>query len=167
MSLFKIRLFTTLIFLIFFLNNKAQNEFTVSGGLIKGVGGAISYSVGQIAYTTIVGTTGYMAQGVQVPNEFFIVTCYEKAKYRDLICLVYPNPTTNNIILKISDYDIENLFFELYDINGILLQKMKINTLDTNIDLTKYICGTYIFKITDKSKAVKIFKIIKNNQHER
>ncbi|MBV1889111.1 MAG: HYR domain-containing protein, partial [Proteobacteria bacterium] len=43
----------------------AQESINVSGGDATGTGGSSSYSVGQVFYTTNVGATGSVAQGVQ------------------------------------------------------------------------------------------------------
>ncbi len=43
----------------------AQEATLASGGNATGSGGSVSYSVGQVVYTTNIGTTGSVAQGVQ------------------------------------------------------------------------------------------------------
>jgi hypothetical protein len=41
-----------------------------AGGEATGSGGSVSYSVGQVVYTTNTGINGSVAQGVQQPYEF-------------------------------------------------------------------------------------------------
>ena len=76
--------------------------------------------------------------------------------------MVYPNPATDFIRLKIENYEVENLRYQLYDINGSLLQDNKIEGNETNIVMSNYVSATYFLKVTDNNKVVKTFKIIKH-----
>jgi hypothetical protein len=44
----------------------SQNSTLSSGGQATGTGGSVSYSVGQIAYSSLSGTNGSLIQGVQL-----------------------------------------------------------------------------------------------------
>lgn len=61
-------------FLFLFLGQTglyAQTSILASGGDNSGSGGSVSYSVGQVFYTTNTGTSGSVEQGVQHPFEFY------------------------------------------------------------------------------------------------
>jgi hypothetical protein len=141
---------------------QAQQVVTTSGGNASGSGGSASYSVGQVVYTTNGNSNGSVAQGVQQPYEIFIVTGIEEAKGISLEIMVYPNPATDFIKLKIENYDVQNLRYQLYDINARLLQDNKIVGNETDIVMSNYVSATYFLKVTDNNKGVKTFKIIKN-----
>jgi hypothetical protein len=141
---------------------QAQQVVTTSGGNASGSGGSASYSVGQVVYTTNGNSNGRVAQGVQQPYEIFIVTGIEEAKGISLEIMVYPNPATDFIKLKIENYDVQNLRYQLYDINARLLQDNKIVGNETDIVMSNYVSATYFLKVTDNNKVVKTFKIIKN-----
>ena len=141
---------------------QAQQVVTTSGGNASGSGGSASYSVGQVVYTTNGNSNGRVAQGVQQPYEIFIVTGIEEAKGISLEIMVYPNPATDFIKLKIENYDVQNLRYQLYDINARLLQDNKIVGNETDIVMSNYVSATYFLKVTDNNKGVKTFKIIKN-----
>jgi len=141
---------------------QAQQVVTTSGGNASGSGGSASYSVGQVVYTTNGNSNGSVAQGVQQPYEIFIVTGIEEAKGISLEIMVYPNPATDFIKLKIENYDVQNLRYQLYDINARLLQDNKIVGNETDIVMSNYVSATYFLKVTDNNKVVKTFKIIKN-----
>ena len=49
------------------LELSAQENTVASGGKATGSGGTVSYSVGQVVYTTNAGTNGSLSQGVQQP----------------------------------------------------------------------------------------------------
>ena len=140
----------------------AQNTIPATGGEASGPGGISSYSVGQVVYTTETGTSGTITKGVQQPFEIWVVSGIEEASEIDLECSVYPNPAEIYLILKISDYDKENLSYQLYDISGKPFELNKVMTGETRIDMSKLVSGTYFLKVFDNSKALKTFKIIKN-----
>lgn len=133
---------------------------STSGGNASGSGGTVSYSVGQIVYTTNSGTNGTVSQGVQQPYEISILTELEEAKGIDLSITAFPNPTTDYITLKSNNID--NLSFQLYDINGKMIQESEIKISETKISMTEIPPAIYFLKITDNGKEIKVFKIVKN-----
>jgi hypothetical protein len=158
----KIRLITFILFGFGLPVVQAQNAIPATGGNASGSGGSVSYSIGQIVYTKNAGTNGTAAQGVQQPYEISVVTAIEKALDISLEMVVYPNPATDFIKLKISNYDLQNLRYQLYDINGSLLLDNKVESNETSIIMSNYLPSTYFLKISDKNKVVKTFKIIKH-----
>jgi hypothetical protein len=141
---------------------QAQNVIPVSGGNATGSGGSVSYSIGQVAYSTNSGSNGSVAQGVQQPFEILVVTSIEKAKGISLEIVLYPNPATDFIMLKLENCEIEDLRYQLFDINGNLLLSNKVEGNETNIAMSNLVSATYFLKVTDNKKVIKTFKIIKN-----
>lgn len=141
----------------------AQEAATTSGGNASGSGGSVSYTVGQLVYSTNSGTNGSFAEGVQQPYEISVINGIEKAKDISLRCMVFPNPTIDFIILKIENYDIEDLTYQLYDLSGKLLESKKIIDMETKIPTTNLPSGTYFLKVVSDSKEIKTFNIIKNH----
>jgi hypothetical protein len=141
---------------------KAQSTNPTSGGVATGTGGSVSYSVGQIVYTTNTGTNGTASRGVQQPYEISVVTDIENVKGINLECIVYPNPTRGLVKLIVESFDQVNLRFRLYDINGVLLQEKKIESRETEILMESLLPSTYILKVLSGKKEIKTFKIIKN-----
>jgi hypothetical protein len=144
------------------LSLQAQESIPASGGVATGSGGTTSYSVGQVVYTTNAGTTGTVSQGVQQPFEISVVTQIKNAENIKLEAMVYPNPTKEFVKLKVESYKVENLIYEIYNINGKLLQSKKIENEETNIEMKSFAGSTYFIKVMQKEKEIKTFKIIKN-----
>ena len=140
----------------------AQESVNATGGNASGSGGSASYSVGQVVYTTNTGTSGSVAQGVQQPYEISVVTGLEEAKGINLSVSAYPNPTTDFLELKVESEKLKDLSFQLYDMNGKLLQSEKITGNQTSIVMSNLVPATYFVKVTEGNKEVKTFKIIKN-----
>lgn len=141
---------------------QAQESVNATGGDASGSGGSASYSVGQVVYTTNTGTNGSVAQGVQQPYEISIVTGIEEAKGINLSVTAYPNPTTDYLTLEVNDFELSTLHFQLYDMNGKLLQNKKITGNQTSIVISHLVPANYFVKVIQGNKEVKTFKIIKN-----
>jgi hypothetical protein len=114
---------------------RAQETITSTGGNLTGSGGSISYTIGQVLYCTFAGTNGTVTQGVQQPYEISVVTAIENSGGISLECTVYPNPTRGIIKIIIEFHDHENLRFQLYDLNGVILQDKKAESRETEISM--------------------------------
>ena len=141
---------------------QAQERVNATGGNASGSGGSASYSVGQVVYTTNTGTNGSLAQGVQQPYEISVVTAIEQAKGISLSVTAYPNPTTDYLTLEVKDFELSTLHFQLFDMNGKLLQNEKITGNQTSISMSNLVPANYLVKVIQGDKDVKTFKIIKN-----
>lgn len=145
----------------------AQENLNTTGAEASGVGGTASYSVGQVVYNTNTGTNGSVAQGVQQPYEISVVTAIEAAKGIHLSTSVYPNPATDYLILSVADFESSTLTYQLYDMNGKLLQYQNIESPQTTIVMGNLLPAVYFVKVTAKAKInadqqeLTSFKIIK------
>ena len=140
----------------------AQETNPATGGEASGSGGSMSYSVGQVVYTTNTGTTGSVAQGVQQPYEISVISGIEQAKGITLQCTAYPNPTTDYLTLKVENFELSTLSFQLYDINGKFLESKKLTDNETQVEMQNLLSGNYFLKVIQGNKEVKTFIIIKN-----
>jgi hypothetical protein len=141
---------------------QAQESVNATGGNASGNGGTVSYSVGQITYQTHTGTNGSVAEGVQLPYEISVVTAIDETKGINLSVTAYPNPTNDYLTLSIDEFDITNLSYQLYDMNGKLLQNEKIMGNQTSIAMSNLVPAIYFVKVIQVNKEIKTFKIIKN-----
>jgi hypothetical protein len=140
---------------------QAQTSINATGGGASGSGGTSSYSVGQVVYTTNAEIKGSVAQGVQQPFEISVVTGIDEAKGINLSVSAYPNPTTDFLTLRIEEFDISNISYHLYDMNGKLLQSEKITGNQTSIVMSNLVPANYFVKVIQGNKELKTFKIIK------
>lgn len=144
----------------FVLSGNAQQSLNASGGNGIGTGGSFSYTVGQIDYVSATGTNGSISQGVQQPFEIFTLGT-DNFPSIQLEVIVYPNPTTDNVNLSITNLSIDNLYFELYDILGKTIAKQKIISNETQISMENLSAGNYFIVVNENNKNLKTFKIIK------
>lgn len=164
MGKMKIKLGGFILFCFCLSGLQAQVSVNAGGSVASGSGGTVGYSVGQVVYTSNAGSNGSVTQGVQQPYGISITTGIDY-KTIDLLYEAYPNPTSDNLTLKISDNDTENYRYQLFDINGKLLETKNILANVTYISMLSLTKGNYLLKITAKQSGVtqelKSFKIIK------
>lgn len=158
----KVKLSIVLLLSLRLIGLHAQEAIPASGGNASGNGGSVSYSVGQMVYTTYTGTNGSIAEGVQQPYEISVVSGIEQTKNINLTCKVYPNPTSDFLILKVENYDNGNLSYQLFNISGKLLESKMLTGNEITISMENLVPATYFLKIINNQIEVKTFKIIKN-----
>ncbi len=141
---------------------QAQTSVNTIGGNASSSGGSASYSVGQVVYQAHSGTNASIIEGVQQPYEILVVAKIEKAKGINLSFSAYPNPTIDILTLEVKKSDLSNLNYQLFDIQGKILQSRKITEQKTNIAMSHLVPSVYFMKITEGQKELKTFKIIKN-----
>jgi hypothetical protein len=78
-----------------------------------------------------------------------------------LDCSLFPNPATDFIRLKIENYDGTELNLVLIDMGGTLLLNTKLESDEMLIPMQNRKPGSYILKLNDGKRDLKIFKIIK------
>lgn len=160
----KFRLIIAVSLLLYIPCLQAQEAIPASGGSVSGSTGSFSYSIGQVVYTTVTGINGIVPLGVQQPYTFPIVPGADNLKAPPLLCSVYPNPVTNILTLRIEnivDFSPASLSFQLYDIEGRLIEKNKITSYETNISMMN-LAKTVYRLVVIYNNQIKAFNIIKN-----
>ena len=140
----------------------AQEAVPATGGEASGTGGTVSYTVGQVLYNTNSGTSNSEAQGVQQPYEISIVVGIEAQQCIRLSCQVYPNPSTNYLVLEVENYDLKDLHYQLLDVSGKLLKSKRIESTTSTISMKSYVPSVYLLQVISESTIIQTFKIIKN-----
>ena len=152
------------------LTAQAQQATVATGGTASGNGGTVSYSIGQVVYTTATGTNGSVAQGVQQAYEITAVTGIEEAKGISLEVSAYPNPTTDLLTLTIGasiSFNDQPMSYKLLDMNGKIIETQKIVDENTTIVMSNLLPANYFLTVVKtmdgkSSQEVKTFKITKN-----
>jgi hypothetical protein len=140
---------------------QAQQATTASGGDASGSGGTAAFSVGQVVYTANTNASGTVSQGVQQAYEIFTLSIKETEL--NISLKAFPNPTLDNLTLQISDYKNEKLSYQLYDIQGRLLNNGQIVAQQTNIEMTSLPTAIYFINVVNQeNQKVQSFKIVKN-----
>lgn len=142
------------------LKTQAQKEVLSAGNDALGSGGASSYSIGQICYTTNASSAGSSAQGVQHAYEILSVG-NQNVDY-SLSITTYPNPVTEMLVLEIKNYASESLNYIFYDLQGKAIDSKNITSAYTQINVSEIPSATYLLIIYNNNSIVQQFKVIKN-----
>ena len=150
---------SVLLFLVGLGSLHAQESPTATGGEATGSGGIISYSVGQVIYTTNSGANGSVAQGVQQPYEISTTVGID-VKTINLELSIFPNPTQSEITLKVED--VEGLTYQVFDMNGKLIESKTVTKNSTLVNLENQESATYLIKVSKDNSPIKTFRVVKN-----
>lgn len=154
--------YISLLFLMLFSTVAFGQETVLSAGGEASGSGSVSYSVGQVLYTTNTGTNGSVAKGVQQPYEISIITSVDNVTDTDMEINVFPNPVTNNITLDIENLEQQKLTYTLYNLQGKTITRNQLTGNSTTIKMEDLPKATYFLKITDNNTVIKTIRIIKN-----
>jgi len=139
-----------------------QQNTLATGGVASGPGGSVSFSVGQIDYLTVTGSTAVLTEGVQQPYEFFAINVEEEEGI-ELIASVFPNPARFDVNLLIHAPDYAQMRWTLFDGIGQLVRTDAVRRPQTLLPFADIASGTYLLQVRTKEKIVKSFRIIKHN----
>ncbi len=137
----------------------AQESVNASGGNASGSGGSASYTAGQVFYVTN-GTVTTEAQGVQQPYEISVIDGVGEPGTFEFS--IYPNPTTDQLILETNNTDLDQLSYKLFDGNGKLIESNGIQSDKTILNLSGLAKASYVITIFNEDKTSQSFKILKH-----
>jgi hypothetical protein len=152
--------FITISFILSGIVSYGQTSVNTAGGEVKNASGSVSYSIGQVAYTSVSNSNGSVSQGVQ--QVYHISTLNVEEKVFNFSLSVYPNPTQDNLNLRVGNYRQEQMVYRLLDSGGKLLSEAKMQGQETIIDMQHFATATYFVEVHHENKKVQTFKIIKN-----
>ncbi len=139
----------------------SQESVNTAGGDVISNEGSVSYSIGQVFYTSQENSSATIVQGVQHTYEVTQVGTNETSV--NISVSVFPNPSTDYLTLEINDFGIETLSYQLRNMQGMLIKKEQIISQKTIISMEALSPATYILQITnEETNLVNSFKIIKN-----
>ena len=121
-----------------------------------------------IAMQNIEGTCGeLMVQNYQSNNSTIsqgfhqgdiIITDISEVDFK-IDIKIYPNPTISEIFIETTQS--KNLNCRMFDLNGRYILEKSLEGSLNKIDVTDLTSGTYFLQITNKSKIIKTYKVLK------
>lgn len=151
-----------ILLLLFPVELFAQQGLNSGGGTTSGSGGSSSFSIGQMMYHYFSGTSGSVAHGVQQPFEFTVISGVDEPYGISLSLSVYPNPTTDLIKLKVNDFTLPRMAYQLFDLTGKLIESQIIVEQEIEIFMGNLPSGIYILRVLDGRSELKSFRIVKH-----
>ena len=152
--------FITFSYILTGIVSYGQTSVVASGGSVSNNSGSISYSIGQVAYQSVSNSSGSVSQGVQ--HAFEISTLSLEENKFNFTLNAFPNPTTENLNLRVGNYKQEKLAYKLIDLEGKVISEAPMLSEETTIDMKQLPVATYFVEVHNEEKKVQTFKIIKN-----
>jgi len=141
-------------------NNEVHSSINVTGGDISSEEGSISYSIGQVFYSSYNGEKNYVTEGIQQPLIITITPLDEKGE-ESFKLAAYPNPVTNYFTIEASSYTNRSLSYHLMDLNGRLIMEDRIGKSAAKVDISSLSVAMYLLLIKDNGQHIKTIKILK------
>ena len=142
----------------------SQQDVLPSGGEATSKDGSFSYSVGQILTTQVNPPLDAwpdeaitISHGVQ---QFFIPSCQFNA---DIKITAFPNPSKGLVNIELSKWDDVEIFLSVYDVLGKSIIKKALSEKRTQLNLSQFNSGIYLFSIDNICGTSTTFKLILNN----
>jgi hypothetical protein len=151
-----------LFFLILLLGTVAiyaQQVITTAGNFDTETSGSISWTLGEGIIDTYSGSNLILTQGFQQSK--LTITSLNNLPDNSLEINVYPNPTSDNLSIKITKGSFDDLKFLLFDINGKLMAEQSFLNFETNISFLNLTAGTYLLKLFKNNLELQVFKIVR------
>ena len=152
-----------LAFLILFSPSlSGQQSINASGGEAGGIGGTMSFSIGQVAYTAQSGSSGKISQGVQQAYLEIMVSSEEPVS--SVSIRLFPNPSSSYTSIALDDFlsaDLLSFSYQLFDVFGNYITSADIASSLNSIPTAELVSGMYILKVFYKNQPIKTFRFIK------
>jgi len=147
------------ILLFWFSKISAQQVVANAGGSLQSTSGTISFTLGEVVIDTKSNANGAITQGFHQTK--LIITAINNISNSDFGVIVYPNPTSNLVFLKVEKGNFKKINYSLYDANGKLLVNNVVTSSEVEIPFENYSPSVYYLKVNSEGKEVQTFKIVK------
>lgn len=161
------RLLLVQLFLCSPLNAQDKTEIIpiaiVSGGsTTTNSYGSISYSIGQVRYSTIESSDASLYEGIQRPESKVKEKNFDIEEESPLsTAKIFPNPFRDHFKIIIEKTLISNSSYKLYDLSGKIIHQGKMDQPITEVYPRNIPNAIYILQLTDLKGSNNSFKIIK------
>lgn len=152
----KKRLLVGSLFFICF-GSVAQEVVSSQGDSYSGPGGSVDFTVGEVVIFTGTDGSNDVTQGFHQTNWNFAGVIDHQPEQS---ALVYPNPTEDQLIIKMENFDGVN--FQLTDAAGKIVREGLLSGTESQVDVADFAPGNYNVVLLLNQEKLKTFKLIKN-----
>lgn len=149
------------VFLLVSVTVSAQEAFVATGDDLTTGFGTVNYSVGQLIVKSDSTKNGSMRHGIQIPIELFKIPVGID-EISEIQAEAFPNPTFDHVKIIIPEKYHGPFTVTLMDIKGGILEKHQMNSNEMLLSLMQHSLGTYTIVISQQSKTISSFSIIKH-----
>lgn len=159
----KITKFMLIIAVLLIANNtiKAQDCIIAAGGFGDNGNDLLSYSVGQVFYSTNTYSDFSVIEGVHQPYDISTIFTSNDLLKTEIIINAYPNPTSDELNIYIANYENNKMTLQFFDALGKLIETRSILSDKTSINMRDLPASSYFVRIFENNKELKVFRVIK------
>lgn len=151
-----IRFYLVSLFALFTCVIHAQDLISTGGDFFQMESGSISFTIGEPIIETLGNDEHDLTQGFQ-QSVRDITTGYNRVD--DISINIYPNPTSDFINVEFTE--LQELNYQLFDLNGVLMSQGQISQIESIISLNKYNSAIFILKLFENDLGSRTFQIVK------
>lgn len=133
--------------------NLATNE-EIREDTVPSSNGQVSFAAGEGTYLVYIQSVDFNGEIGQSPTKEVVVKSQETF-------VIYPNPVNESLNVEFSGDNMSNVPYEIYDVNGRLVDLGKINSAANEINTTKLVKGMYVIHVTGKNGETVERKFVK------
>ncbi len=138
----------------------AQDGSVISGGEILTDNYMVSFSAGQVFYTSVDQEEKYITLGLQHPN-INKLTNIPVDEETNAEISVLPNPARDKIFIHFQNRNLSRYTIQMNSVNGDVIMKRIISGNEAEISLSGIYPGSYILLIYTEESFLGSFNIIK------
>lgn len=165
MKKFHVIIFLSLLSVTGFGQILSPTVISSAGGYLSNANVSVSFTVGEVAVTTLQGTSLILTQGFQQPFELDVGTAVNNLPVNWAVD-AYPNPVSEYLNIRFSVAQEKDFILQITDLSG---RKMIVKNLNRvapgqveQVDLTGFSPGLYLVKIISRDRnIVRMYKIQK------
>jgi hypothetical protein len=137
----------------------AQQAVVSSGNYHENSAGSVSWGLGETVIQTFSTENAIITQGFQQTR--LTITSVSEMPGLSFSVTAYPNPTHNFVNLKVERENVEDIKYDIYDLNGRVVLKGIMESNPAQINFSDLRPGVYIIRLTENNKELKSFKVVK------
>lgn len=135
----------------------SQEVISAQGESYSNANNTMDFTLGEIITETFSNGTNDLTQGFH--QTLVAINSVEDFDVNFLVT-IFPNPSSDQITLNVEEY--EGLTFNLYNIQGVVLEKSLLTNNKTTIELSNFPKGIYLLALTkEDNQILKTYRLIK------
>ena len=154
-------IFTLLPCALLNIETNAQSTTAAAGGEAKSNLLSLNWTLGEVITETSSSQAITLTQGYQQSKLEVISLNQENST--NVYCNVYPNPSSDFVVIDFKGRLDKDSKFSIFDSNGVEVLQNKIEEERSFVSIKNLSAGSYIIKITSPNLSGNNFRIIKTN----
>lgn len=137
----------------------SQSTLNTSYGVSFDDKGDLTYKVGNVIYSC---SDESKAKTKETTDPFKIYSVGIGEGPVNIMLETYRDPFSNILLLTSTDQMREDMYYEIFNAQGDLLDKKDLMGLQTKISFDEFIVSTFYLRVTNGAMGERVFKVLKS-----